>query len=153
MRIFADLGELKAAKGEHLGHTDWRTVTQEQVNLFADATDDHQWIHVDPERAKAGPFGGPIAHGYLTLALLPSFLSQLFNVQGIKMGVNYGLNKVRFPSPVPVGSRIRAGAELIDVKGTPAGTLSTLRLTIEVEGARRPACIADFLALYVPADA
>jgi acyl dehydratase len=150
MRTFRNLSELKAATGEHLGYTDWRTVTQEQVDLFADATDDHQWIHVDEERAKAGPFGGTIAHGYLSLALLPSFMQRLFRVEGLKMGINYGLNKVRFPAPVPVGARIRAGAEVIDVKGTPSGTLSNLRLTVEVEGQERPACVAETLSLYVP---
>jgi acyl dehydratase len=150
MRIFPSLTELKAAKGEHLGYSEWREVTQEQVNLFADATDDHQWIHIDVDRAKNGPFGGTIAHGYLSLALLPSFMTAMFRVDGLKMGINYGLNKVRFPSPVPVGSKIRAGAELIDVKGTPSGTLATLRMTIEVEGSPRPACIAESLSLYVP---
>ncbi|MEU8267699.1 MaoC family dehydratase [Sphaerisporangium sp. NPDC049002] len=150
MRIFANLSELKAATGEHFGYTEWREVTQEQVNLFADATDDHQWIHVDIERAKAGPFGGPIAHGYLSLALLPSFMMELFRVEGLKMGINYGLNKVRFPSPVPVGAKIRAGAELLDVKGTPAGTHSSLRVTVEVEGSSKPACVAESLSLYVP---
>ncbi|MFC4531045.1 MaoC family dehydratase [Sphaerisporangium dianthi] len=150
MRIFAGLDELKASTGEHLGYTEWREVTQEQVNLFADATDDHQWIHIDAERAKDGPFGGTIAHGYLSLALLPSFMMQLFRVEGLKMGINYGLNKVRFPAPVPVGARIRAGAELIDVKGTPSGTLSSLRVTIEVEGGRRPACVAESLSLFIP---
>ena len=150
MRIFANLNELKAATGEHFGYTEWQEVTQEQVDLFADATDDHQWIHVDVERAKDGPFGSTIAHGYLSLALLPSFMTRLFRVDGLKMGINYGLNKVRFPSPVPVGARIRAGAELIDVKGTPSGTLSNLRVTIEVEGAPRPACVAESLSLYIP---
>ncbi|MBO3745938.1 MaoC family dehydratase [Streptosporangiaceae bacterium NEAU-GS5] len=150
MRIFQDLSELKAAKGEHLGPTEWRTVTQEQVNLFADATDDHQWIHVDVEKAKEGPFGGTIAHGYLSLALLPSFMQELMRVDGLRMGINYGLNKVRFPRPVPVGARVRAAAELVDVKGTPSGTLSTLKVTIEVEGEGRPACVAETLSLYVP---
>ncbi|MCG5220294.1 MaoC family dehydratase [Streptosporangium soli] len=152
MRTFANLAELKAAQGEHLGYTEWRTVTQEQVNLFADATDDHQWIHVDEEKAKAGPFGGTIAHGYLSLALLPAFMEQLYQVDGLKMGINYGLNKVRFPKPVPVGCRIRAGAEIVDVKGTPSGTLSNMRITVEVEGQKRPACVAETLSLYVPAD-
>ncbi|GAA3787525.1 MaoC family dehydratase [Sphaerisporangium flaviroseum] len=149
MRIFANLNELKAATGEHLGHTEWRQVTQEQVDLFADATDDHQWIHVDVERAKDGPFGATIAHGYLSLALLPSFMTQLFRVDGLKMGINYGLNKVRFPAPVPVGAKIRAGAEIIDVKDTPAGTLSNLRITVEVEGQGKPACVAESLSLYI----
>ncbi|RJL22100.1 MaoC family dehydratase [Bailinhaonella thermotolerans] len=149
MRVFDDLSALRAAKGEHLGYSAWREVTQERVDLFADATDDHQWIHVDPVRAAEGPFGGTIAHGYLSLSLLPSFMQEIFRVDGLKMGINYGLNKVRFPSPVKVGARIRAGAELVDVKGTPAGTLATVRLTIEVEDAKRPACVADTLSLYV----
>ncbi|GII28422.1 MaoC family dehydratase [Planotetraspora mira] len=149
MRIFNDLAELKAAKGEHLGYTGWREITQERVNGFADATDDHQWIHVDVDRAKEGLFGSTIAHGYLSLALIPSFTSELFRVDGLKMGINYGLNKVRFARPVPVGSRIRAGAEIIDVKGTPSGTLASLRVVIEVEGLDKPACIAETLSLLV----
>lgn len=152
MRIFADPAELKAAKGEHLGHTEWRTITQQQVDLFADATDDHQWIHVDAEAAESGPFGGTIAHGFLTLSLLPSFMRELYRVDGLKMAVNYGLNKVRFPAPVPVGGRIRAGAEILDVKGTPSGTLSTIRVTIEIEGSDKPACVAEMLSLSVPAE-
>ncbi|UBU13656.1 MaoC family dehydratase [Nonomuraea gerenzanensis] len=149
MRTFANIDELKAAVGEKFGPTEWRTVTQEQVNTFADATDDHQWIHVDVERAKEGPFGGTIAHGYLTLSLLPSFMFSLVKVEGIAMGVNFGLNKVRFHTPVPVGARIRAVGELIDVKNSPAGHLSTLKMTIEIEGERRPACVAETLSLYV----
>ncbi|GAA3423635.1 MaoC family dehydratase [Streptosporangium nondiastaticum] len=144
--------ELKAARGEHLGHTEWRPVTQERVDGFADATDDHQWIHVDPERAKDGPFGTTIAHGYLSLSLLPSFMAELVRVDGLAMGINYGLDKVRFPAPVPVGARIRAGAELLDVKGTPAGYLAKVRVTVEVEGGKRPACVAETLSLYVPAE-
>ncbi|MGW2161980.1 MaoC family dehydratase [Nonomuraea sp. NPDC001699] len=151
MRTFANVQELKAAVGETFGPTEWRTVTQEQVNLFADATDDHQWIHVDVERAKEGPFGGTIAHGYLTLSLLPTFMFEMVRVEGIAMGVNYGLNKVRFPRPVPVGARVRAVGELTDVKGTPAGYLANLKMTIEIEGERRPGCIAESLSLYVPA--
>ncbi|MCO6010614.1 MaoC family dehydratase [Actinoallomurus purpureus] len=149
MRIFADLDEYIAAKGEHLGHSEWQEVTQDQVNLFADATDDHQWIHVDVERAAQGPFGGTIAHGYLTLALLPSFMMRIFRIDGLKMGVNFGLNKVRFPSPVKVGARIRAGAELTDVKNTPAGKLAFVTMTIEVEGQDKPACVAETLSLYI----
>jgi acyl dehydratase len=149
MRAFSGLSEFTAATGEHLGYSDWREVTQEQVDLFAEATDDHQWIHVDVERAAAGPFGGTIAHGYLTLALLPSFMTRIYRIDGLKMGVNYGLNKVRFPSPVKVGSRVRAGAKLLDVKDTPSGTLASLRLTINVEGQRRAACVAEMLSLYV----
>src|ERR1700754_4155195 len=120
MRTFANVQELKAAVGEKFGPTEWRIVTQDQVNLFADATSDHQWIHVDVERAKEGPFGGTIAHGYLSLSLLPSFMFEMVEVRSIVMGVNYGLNKVRFPRPVPVGGRIRAVGHLTDVKGTPA---------------------------------
>ncbi|WP_433248698.1 MaoC family dehydratase [Streptosporangium sp. CA-135522] len=152
MRIFNDVRQLRAAAGEHLGHTEWRQVTQEQVDLFADATDDHQWIHVDVDKAKEGPFGGTIAHGYLSLSLLPSFMTELVRVDGLAMGINYGLNKVRFPAPVPVGARIRAGAELVDVKGTPSGYLSNMRLTVEVEGQKKPACVAETLSLYVPAE-
>ncbi|MEV3978551.1 MaoC family dehydratase [Nonomuraea sp. NPDC050227] len=151
MRTFANVQELKAAVGETFSPTEWRTVTQEQVGLFADATDDHQWIHVDVERAKEGPFGGTIAHGFLTLSLLPTFMFEMVRVEGIAMGVNYGLNKVRFPRPVPVGARVRAVGELTDVKGTPAGYLANLKMTIEIEGERRPACIAESLILYVPA--
>ncbi|MEV8631859.1 MaoC family dehydratase [Streptosporangium sp. NPDC051023] len=149
MRSFAGLAELAAAKGEHLGHSAWREVTQEQVAMFADATGDHQWIHVDPERAAASPFGGTIAHGYLTLALLPAFMAEIFQVEGITMGVNFGLDKVRFPVPVRVGSRVRGGAELTDVKNSPAGKLVKIRMTVEVEGQRRAACVADTLSLYV----
>ncbi|MER5644716.1 MaoC family dehydratase [Streptosporangium sp. NPDC002524] len=152
MRTFANITEFKAAVGEHLGHTEWREVTQEQVNLFADATGDHQWIHVDVERAKQGPFGATIAHGYLSLSLLPSLMSELFQVGGLAMGINYGLNKVRFPAPVPVGARIRAGAEFVDLKGTPSGYLSNVRMTVEIEDAKRPACVAETLSLYVPAE-
>ncbi|WP_433370559.1 MaoC family dehydratase [Streptosporangium sp. CA-115845] len=152
MRIFANIAELKTAVGEHLGYTEWREITQEQVNLFADATGDHQWIHVDVQKAEQGPFGGTIAHGYLSLALLPSFMVELFQVGGLAMGINYGLNKVRFPSPIPVGARVRAGAELVDLKGTPSGYLSKMRLTVEVEGKPKPACVAETLSLYVPAE-
>ncbi len=152
MRTFANITEFKAAVGEHFGYTEWREITQEQVNLFADATGDHQWIHVDVERAKQGPFGATIAHGYLSLSLLPSLMSELIQVGGLAMGINYGLNKVRFPAPVPVGARIRAGAELVDLKGTPSGYLSNVRMTVEIEGGRKPACVAETLSLYVPAE-
>ncbi|GGO12720.1 MaoC family dehydratase [Microbispora rosea subsp. aerata] len=150
MRIFSNLAELVAAKGEHLGYSEWREITQERVNLFADATGDHQWIHVDPERAKDGPFGNTIAHGFLTLSLLPSLVGELYRVEGLRMAINYGLNKVRFPQPVPVGSRVRAGAEIADVKDAPSGSLVNLRVTIEAEGAGKPACVADTLTLFVP---
>jgi acyl dehydratase len=149
MRTFASLDEFVAAKGESLGFSDWHAITQEQVNAFADATGDHQWIHVDTERAAAGPFGGTIGHGYLTLSLLPVLQMEIFTIKGLTMGINYGLDRVRFPSPVPVGSSIRAEATLTDVKQTPLGWLASIRLRVEVEGQQKAACIADTLGLYV----
>jgi acyl dehydratase len=134
--------------GEHLGYSDWHTVTQEQVNLFAEATGDHQWIHIDVERAKAGPFGGPIAHGYLTLSLTPVLLAQVLQVEGVAMGVNYGTNKVRFPSPVPVGSKLRIGATLKAVETVTGGVQVTVEATYEVEGATKPSCVAELLFRY-----
>ncbi|WP_308207790.1 MaoC family dehydratase [Actinomadura madurae] len=121
MRTFTGVDEYEKAVGTHLGHSEWHTITQEQVNLFADATGDHQWIHLDTERAAQGPFGTTIAHGYLTLSLIPMLLAQIYRVEGLRMGVNYGANKVRFPAPVPVGSRVRAGAELLSLERGPAG--------------------------------
>jgi acyl dehydratase len=150
MRVFANLDELAAAKGEHLGHGQWHTVTQEQVDQFADATGDHQWIHVDTEKAKAGPFGATIAHGYLTLSLIPFLGKEISRVDGITMGINYGLGKVRFPSVVPVGARIRAGVELADVADRPQGKQVTYRWTIEIEGGDKPACVAETIVVYVP---
>jgi acyl dehydratase len=139
---------LKGKVGEHLGYSQWHEVTQEQINLFADATGDHQWIHVDVERAKSGPFGAPIAHGYLTLSLTPTLLTEAFIVTGISMGINYGLNKLRFPSPVPVGSKVRLGVELANVEDTPGGAQVTLGVTYEVEGATKPVCVAEVLFRY-----
>jgi acyl dehydratase len=139
---------LKELVGQHLGYSDYVEVTQEQVNLFADATGDHQWIHVDPERAKAGPFGGPIAHGYLTLSLAPALLPQILQVSGISMGVNYGTEKVRFPSPVPVGSKVRAGAQLVSVDDVAGGAQVTMDVTFEVEGAPKPSCVAQVVYRY-----
>ena len=139
---------LKERVGQHLGHSDWHEVTQEQVNLFADATGDHQWIHVDVERAKAGPFGGPIAHGYLTLSLTPTLISEAFEVSGVAMGINYGLNKLRFPSPVPVGSRVRAGVELGSVEDVSGGAQVQLNVTYEIEGGSKPVCVAEVLFRY-----
>lgn len=150
MRTFANLDEFAAAKGEVLGHGDWHTVTQEQVNQFADATGDHQWIHLDTERAASGPFGTTIAHGYLTLSLIPFLGKEIYRVDGLSMGINYGLGKVRFPSVVPVGSRIRAGAELIDITDRTQGKQATLRWTIEIDGAEKPACVAETIVVYVP---
>jgi acyl dehydratase len=135
--------------GRHLGHSEWVTVTQEQVNLFAEATGDHQWIHVDVERAKAeSPFGGPIAHGYLTLSLLASLSGQVLAVTDTAMGVNYGLNKVRFPSPVPVGSRVRLTATLKDVEQVAGGLQLTLSAVVEREGGDKPVCIAEPVFRY-----
>jgi len=150
MRVFNGIDELEKAVGEHLGHSDWHTVTQESVNLFADATGDHQWIHVDTEKAKAGPFGGTIAHGYMTLSLIPMLNSQIYRVDGLSMGINYGCNKVRFPAPVPVGSRVRAGAELVEMSSTPQGAQAVIRTTIEVEDGEKPACVADSVVVLVP---
>jgi acyl dehydratase len=140
---------VKAAVGTHLGHSDWLEITQERVNLFADATGDHQWIHVDVERAKAGPFGGPIAHGYLSLALTNLFLPQIVEVQGFSMGVNYGTGKVRFPAPVPVGSRVRGSAELVSVDDVPGGIQTTIVVTVEVEGSPKPAVVAEALSRWL----
>jgi acyl dehydratase len=140
--------DLKERVGQHLGYSDWHEVTQEQVNLFADATGDHQWIHVDVERAQAGPFGGPIAHGYLTLSLTPALLDEILRVSGVSMGINYGLNRLRFPSPVPVGSKVRAGVKLAGVEDVQGGAQATLEVTFEVEGASKPACVAEVLFRY-----
>ena len=149
MRTFASLDEFAAAKGEDLGESSWHVITQEQVNAFADATGDHQWIHVDVERAAAGPFGGTIAHGYLTVSLLPIFMTEIFRVENLTMGINYGLDRVRFPAPVPVGSKIKATATLTDIKQTHLGSLVHVRIKVEVQGQSKAACIADTLSLFV----
>ena len=142
-RVFDSLDEFKAAAGQELGTSDWVTVTQEQINTFADATGDHQWIHVDPERAASGPFGGTIAHGYLTLSLLPAFSEQIYAVNGLAFGMNYGANKVRFPTPVPVGSRLRATATLKETADIAIGTQCIVNFVIEIEGGSKPACVAE----------
>src|SRR2546422_11186403 len=143
------LEELKAMKGQEIGVSDWHPVTQEEINTFADATHDHQWIHVDPERAKKeSPFGGPVAHGYYTLSLAPHLMSQIWSVQGIKMGVNYGLNKLRFPAPVLVGKRVRARATLSNVEDVPGGMQVTVGITFEREGSEKPVCVAEGLFRY-----
>jgi acyl dehydratase len=140
---------LRELAGEHLGHSDYVEVTQEQVDRFAEATGDRQWIHVDVERARReSPFGGPIAHGYLTLSLGPRLVPQVLRVEGVKMGVNYGCDKVRFPSPVPVGSRLRVGVEVLEVTDVPGGVQAKLRFTFECEGAEKPACVAENLLRY-----
>jgi acyl dehydratase len=140
--------ELAALVGTHLGYSDYRTVTQEQVNLFADATGDHQWIHVDPERAAAGPFGHTIAHGYLTLSLIPVLCGGLLKVEGVTMGINYGSNKVRFTSPVPVGSDVRAGATLASVDEVAGGVQIAMDVTVEIKGSEKPACVAQVLSRF-----
>ena len=137
--------ELRALIGQHLGYSDYVEITQERVNQFAEATGDFQWIHVDVERAKAGPFGGPIAHGYLTLSLGPMLSPQIYTVGGFKMGVNYGAEKIRFPSPVPVGSKLRLGARLLDVTDVAGGIQMKMEFGFEVEGASKPSCVAEVL--------
>ncbi len=140
---------VKAAVGTHLGYSDWLTIDQERVNLFADATGDHQWIHVDPDRAADGPFGGPIAHGYLTLSLSNLFLPQIIETRGFSAGVNYGADKVRFISPVKVGDRIRGGAELVEVTDVNGGIQTLVRVTIEIEGGTKPAGVIDSLSRWL----
>jgi acyl dehydratase len=149
MRVFTTFDELSGAVGEDLGSTDWLEITQERVDAFADATGDHQWIHVDVERARSGPFGGTIAHGYLTLSLIPQFTPQLFSLEtpGAKL---YGVNKVRFPNPVRVGSKIRANAQITEVTDVPAGKQMVTRYTIEIDGESKPACVAETVVLLLP---
>jgi acyl dehydratase len=146
---FESADALRAAVGKPLGPSDWLRVDQARINLFADATDDHQWIHVDVERAKQGPFGAPIAHGYLTLALVNHFLPQLVSVPTARMGVNYGCNKVRFPAPVPAGSRVRAHGEIQAVEPIADGVQVVVRVTVELEGGGKPACVAETVSRYV----
>lgn len=149
MRTFTSLDELRAATGEHLGYSDWHLIDQARVNAFADATEDHQWIHVDVDRARReSPFGGPVAHGYLTLSLLPWLTAEILSVSGVTMGVNYGLNRVRFPAPVLVGSRVRAGAQLTSLEDVPGGVQLVTTVTIEVEGQEKPACVAESVARF-----
>jgi len=148
--VFANPLDLNGAVGQHLGYSDWLTITQERINQFADATGDHQWIHVDPVRAKDGPFGACIAHGYLTLSLVNLFLPQIVEVHGIRMGVNYGVDKVRFPAPVRVGARIRGGGELIRVEEVKGGVQATIRVTVEIEGGDRPGCVVDTISRFFP---
>lgn len=139
---------MKTLVGEHLGYSPFMEITQEMVNTFADATGDHQWIHVDVEKAKSGPFGGPIAHGYLTLSLGPTLSPQIFNVSGVSMGVNYGAGKIRFPSPVPVGSSLRLGATLSSVDDVAGGAQVTMEFVFEVEGSSKPSCVAEVIFRY-----
>ena len=146
MRTISGLDELKKAEGDDLGTSDWHEVTQEAIDAFADVTGDHQWIHVDPERAKETPFGGTIAHGYYTLSLAPMFTEQIFALQGFAFAVNYGLNKVRFPAPLPVGSRVRMHAKLKALEEVPGGAQMTVEATFEREGEEKPVCVAETLA-------
>ena len=146
--IFHSAEELRAAAGREAGPTDWITVEQSRVDEFADATDDHQWIHVEPARAASAPFGTTIAHGYLTLSLVNFFLPNLVRVEGAKMGVNYGTNKVRFPDAVKVGARIRGRAQVLEATDVPGGVQIVVRITIEIEGGERPACVADTISRF-----
>ena len=150
MRTFNSITEFAACQGELIGSSDWVTITQDEVNLFADATGDHQWIHVDPERAAAGPFGTTIAHGYMTLALLPRLMQQIYRLDGLKLAINYGLNKVRFPAPVPVGSKIRAETSLVEVADVGGGAhQATLSTTVVIDGSTKPACVAESVVRYL----
>ncbi|HZP29827.1 MAG TPA: MaoC family dehydratase [Acidimicrobiia bacterium] len=149
MPDFTSADELRAAVGTHLGFSDWLVIDQERIDRFADATGDHQWIHVDPERAKDGPFGTTIAHGYLTLSITNMFLPQLVTVSTAKLGINYGTNKVRFPAPVPVDSRIRVGGEMLEVDDIPGGVQMIVRLTVEVDGSEKPACVVDSVTRWM----
>ena len=150
MTTFESVEALKDATGRHLGYSDWMEITQDRVNLFADATDDHQFIHVDPEAAAQTPFGGTIAHGYMTLSLVVPLVSQIYSVEGVRMGINYGTDRVRFPAPVPVGSKIRAGAELRSVTDVSGGVQVELTVTIETEGGTKPVCVAETVSrLYI----
>ena len=146
MQVFTTLDEIRAAKGSVLGTSDWLTIDQTRIDRFADATGDHQWIHVDPDRAATGPFGATIAHGFLTLALLPHFAVQNYRIEGARLSVNYGLNKVRFITPVRVGSRLRGITELTGVEDLDTGAQLSFRTTIEIEGVEKPACVAEFVA-------
>lgn len=149
MRVLNGLDELTAAVGTHLGYSDWVTIDQERINEFAHATGDDQWIHVDAERAAKGPFGTTIAHGYLTLSLIPMLSWQVYTIAGTKMGINYGSNKVRFPSPVPVGSRVRGGVEIVSVTPGGGGHQVVAKVTVEREGGDRPACVAEVVSVVI----
>ncbi|MFC0598209.1 MaoC family dehydratase [Streptomyces palmae] len=142
-RTVRGIDEIKAQAGADLGHSSWVEITQPRVDTFADATDDHQWIHVDVARAAAGPFGGTIAHGYLTLSLLIPMWSELLRVEGVSMAVNYGLNKVRFPAPVPVGAKVRAHGRVVSAEDVAGGVEVVVDLTVEIDGVRKPACVAQ----------
>ena len=149
MRTISGLEEMRGLVGQELGVSDWHPVTQEEIDLFARATHDHQWIHVDPERCRReSPFGGPIAHGYYTLSLAPHLLAQILRVDGVRMGVNYGLNKMRLPSPLPVGAKVRARATLDGYEAIAGGASATIGLSFEVEGQAKPTCVAEVIYRY-----
>ncbi|USQ81389.1 MaoC family dehydratase [Ornithinimicrobium faecis] len=151
MRTFNTLSDLAGAVGEHLGHSDWIAVEQDMITAFGEVTGDQQWIHSDPARAASGPYGTTVAHGYLILSLLPVLTAQLYEVRGVSATINYGLDRVRFPSPVRVGSRIRVGAEIVSVEpGSGHATQAVVRMTVQVEGVDRPACVADTVRRFVP---
>jgi len=147
--VFGSTQDLLGATGRDLGTTDWITISQERINQFADATEDHQWIHVDVERAKAGPFGGTIGHGYLTLSLCAYFLGQLATVSGISMGINYGIDKARFIAPVPAGSKVRGRGEVVSVTEVAGGVQAVVRITVELEGSEKPAAVVDTVSRYL----
>ncbi|MBD8019801.1 MaoC family dehydratase [Brevibacterium gallinarum] len=149
VREINGIAELEKLVGQEVGSSDWVTIDQDRIQLFADATDDHQWIHLDEEKAKAGPFGGTIAHGFLTLSLLPMLSQRTIDVTGMKMKINYGLNKVRFPQPVPSGARVRDTITLDSVERKDAGVMVIMTHVIEIDGEQRPACIAESVSLMV----
>lgn len=146
--VFTNAEQVLQAVGQRLGESDWLTIEQDRIDQFAEATGDHQWIHVDPERAKAGPFGATIAHGYLTLALVNMFLPEIVRVDNAKMGVNYGCDRVRFPAPVKVGSRVRGVGELLKAEPLEGGVQMTVRVTVEVDGSERPGCVVDTISRF-----
>jgi len=152
MPEFRTADDLRAAKGRHLGHSEWVEITQERIDLFADATGDHQWIHVDPERAADGPFGTTIAHGYLTLSITNQLLPELLQEPAATMGINYGTDKVRFPAPAPVGARVRMGCEIVDVTDVAGGVQVVTRNTVEVEGSDKPACVVEAISRFLFGD-
>lgn len=151
MKTFHGIDELGQAVGTHIGYSSWLQIDQEQINRFADATRDHQWIHVDRERAATGPFGTTIAHGFLTLSLVPAVSWEVFRIEGLEMEINYGTNKVRFPSTVPVDSRLRGGVEILTLAPFVSGYQLTTRVTIERDGGTKPACVAEMVGYLVPA--
>ncbi|MCH4874647.1 MULTISPECIES: MaoC family dehydratase [Pseudomonas] len=146
--LFSSAAQLLAAQGQDLGRTDWLELTQERINLFAEATGDHQWIHVDPERAASGPFGACIAHGYLTLALANLFMPQLMQFDNLAMGVNYGSDRLRFPAVVKVGSRVRGHGQIVQVEVLGAALQAVVRISVEIEGSERPGCVVDTISRY-----